>query len=101
MTAICDLYELIIERWLGSRTLAANGIIVLAQREALLHGLLARRPREGRLPLSLRWAESLPCFVGDSAALTNVEAAAKRLSEDLAALEKDELFGSGSPMTAS
>jgi hypothetical protein len=84
----CDLYALINDRWdVGERTLAINGVIVFAQREALSRGLLHALPGEHRLPKSLQWSSSLPFYVGDSAALERFADPAVQLAEDVVHLE--------------
>jgi hypothetical protein len=80
----CDLYALINDRWLdGEKNMAVNGLVVLAQREALSRGLLYRLPVEGRLPRSLAWSKSPFRYEGDSAALEPFEDPAGQLAEDV------------------
>jgi hypothetical protein len=58
-----DLYAPMIvnNRWLSGKTLASNGVVLFAQREALSRGLLHSRTQcQHRLPKSLQWSESLP-----------------------------------------
>jgi hypothetical protein len=87
----CDLYALINDRWtVGDKTLAINGVLVFAQREALSRGLLRARPAETGLPKSLQWSSSLPCYIGDSAAREHFADPAAQLAEDVLHLENSK-----------
>jgi hypothetical protein len=88
-----DLDELVNDRWLSGKTLAVNGVVVCAQREALTRGLLYRLPNEGPLPKSLAWSKSLPCYVGDAAALARFEVAAVHLAQEVIRLDKSADWG--------
>lgn len=79
----CDLYALINDRWLDQETLPVNGIVVLAQREALSRGLLFREQLDGRLPKSLAWAKSSLTYAGDSNAVQVFQDAAAQLVDDV------------------
>lgn len=82
------LDALINSRWLSGKTLAINGVVVFAQREALSRGLLIVGPGERRLPRSLQWSKSLPRYVGDTSALEQFADAAIGLAEDVVRLKK-------------
>lgn len=83
-----DLFTLINDRWRRGQTLAVNGVIVVAQREALAHGLLQRVPTEQRLPKALKWSRSLPSYESRPDHLANLADAGSAFAEDVAHLKR-------------
>lgn len=79
-----DLYRLIRDQWLRGEKLLWNGIIVVAQREAISAGVLYPASSPQRLPRSLQWSQSLPNYVADPERLDALEAAFSELDDGLA-----------------
>jgi hypothetical protein len=68
---------------LYERELPLNGLLAIAQREAVAAGVLVRTPRQGRTPRSLKWSKTLPAFAVDRVVLRAVETAFDEMNERL------------------
>jgi hypothetical protein len=80
-----DLYELVVQRWPmdGYAHLPMNGVIVLAQREALTAGLLHRSTKSPVRARCLRWSEPLAHLDADRSKIAECESALTDLASRL------------------